>query len=140
MNWSFTLRPVFPLQKSNEGKICSISKAIAVEIEELIFCPISKSDEEERIVRAVILEPNSEMSEDDIRNESYHWMESRDWNDVSGSVHVLETMIAPTAMKINGQEVRKSSWVMTLKIVSDEIWEDFQRGEFKISGRSLQEI
>lgn len=139
MSWSFTLRPEFPVQKSyNRRGLSSIAKSIHVEVDELIFCPISKEDEERRYVRAVILQPNDEMSEEDIRAESYHWMESpRRGN---GSVCIIESMIAPLDMLINKKNVKRGSWIMTLKIVDDEIWKDFQRGEFKISGRSVQEI
>ena len=139
MSWSFTLKPEFPVQKSyNPGRRSSIAKSIHVEVEELIFCPISKEDELERIVRTVILEPNDEMSEDDVRAESYHYMESpRRGN---GSVRVIESMIAPLDMRINEKNVKRGSWMMTLKILDNEIWKDFQIGEFKISGRSIQEI
>ena len=139
MSWSFTLRPTFPLQKSHdEGRICSIAKSINVEIESLEFCPISKSDEERRFVRAVILAPDDEMSEADVRGEAYRYMESpRRGN---GSVRVIENMIVPVDMKVNKKSVKRGSWMMTLKILDDEIWKDFERGEFKISGRSLQEI
>ena len=140
MDWSFTLNPVFPLQKANEGKICSIAKSLCVEVEELIFCPISKEDELAKIVRTVVLEPNSEMNEDDVRAASYSWMESGKKGRVNGSVRVLETMITPCDMRINKKNVKAGSWLMTLKILDDEIWKDFERGEFKISGRSLQEI
>ena len=141
MSWSFTLGPNFPVQKSyNPGGLSSIAKSIHVEVEELIFLPIVKEDELERIVRAVILEPNDEMSEDDVRAESYYYMESPRKGRVNGSVRVLETMITPCDMRINKKNVKAGSWMMTLKILDDEIWKDFERGEFKISGRSIQEI
>ncbi len=140
MSWSFSLKPVSKWGKdsADPGGLSSIAKSINVQVEELIFLPIAKEDEEGRIVRAVVLEPDNEMNEDDIRNESYYWMESP--RRVNGSVRVLETMIAPCDMKISKKNVRAGSWLMTLKILDDEIWKDFERGEFKISGRSLQEI
>lgn len=141
MEWSFSLKPVSSLQKSyEEGRICSIAKSLSVEVEELIFCPISKEDELEKIVRTIVLEPNSEMSADDVKAESYRYMESGKKERVNGSVRILETMIAPCDMRINEKNVKAGSWLMTLKILDDAIWKDFQRGEFIISGRSLQEI
>jgi len=141
MTWSFTLKPTFPVQKSHdeEVRICSIAKSLCVEVEEMIFCPISKEDEEERIVRALILQPSDEMSEEDVKAESYHWMESSKKGRVNG-VRVLETMIAPVDMRINKKNVRAGSWMMTLKILDDEIWKDFERGEFRIAGESIEEI
>jgi len=144
MSWSFSLKPVSIWKEDSihdpEGRISTIAKSINVEVEELIFCPISKEDEEERIVLAVILEPNDEMSKDDVRSESYYYMESSKKGRVNGSVRVLETMITPCDMRINEKNVKAGSWLMTLKILDDEIWKDFERGEFKISGRSLQEL
>lgn len=137
MSWSFTLEADFPVQKSyEEGRISSIAKSINVEIESLEFCPISKSDEEERIVRAVILAPDDETSEDDVRAACYSYMESKN----NGEIKILENMLTPADMKINGQELKKSTWIMTLKILDDEIWRDFQSGAFRIAGESVEEI
>ena len=142
MTWSFSLKPVSVWKEDSahdpEGRISSIAKSINIEVEELIFCPIVKEDEERRFVRAIVLAPNDEMSETDVKAESYRYMESpRRGN---GSVRVIESMIAPVDMRINEKNVKRGSWMMTLKILDDEIWKDFERGEFIISGRSLQEI
>lgn len=143
MSWSFTLEADFPVQKSyEEGRICSIAKALHVKIESLEFCPISKSDEEERIVRAVILAPDDEMSEGQVRAACYSYMENKvnKIKERNNGVRVLENMLTPAPMKINGQELKKSTWIMTLKILDDEIWKDFQSGAFRIAGESIEEI
>lgn len=141
MSWSFTLEADFPVQKSyEEGRISSIAKSINVEIESLEFCPISKSDEEGRIVRAVILSPDDETSEDDVRAACYSYMESKNRGQINGEIKILENMLTPADMKINGQELKKSTWIMTLKILDDEMWQAFQTGFFRIAGESVEEI
>lgn len=140
MSWSFTLAADFPVQKSYEERsISTIAKSLNVEIEEISFLPISKEEEEGRMIKAVILEPNGDMSKDEVRAECYYWMENSKKSGENG-VRVLETMITPVNMRINEKNVKAGSWLMTLKILDDEIWKDFERGEFKISGRSLQEL
>lgn len=144
MAWSFTFKPVCSLKKystHNPGRRSSIAKSLHLDmVKSLEFCPISKRDESERIVRAVILKPGFKHSSKEIASTCYKWMEGKDKGGVNGAVKILESMIVPTDMKINGRELKKSTWIMVLKILDDSLWRDFQSGAFKIAGENVQRI
>lgn len=156
MEWSFKLAD-FPIQKAyNERRISAVEKTIPesparrspiskalhlTEIKNVDFCPVSKADEWRRIVRAIILKPGQKYSKEEIRAICYDWMEGENKGRVNGAVKVLENMIVPTEnMIINGQEMKKGTWIVVLKILSKSLWREFQSGAFHITGQNVQEI
>lgn len=55
--------------------------------------------------------------------------------DFSRKMAVVETFIAPVDMVINGREITKGTWVMTMKVFDDEVWNLVKAG--KITGFSI---
>ena len=142
---SFTLGTTI---ENEELEKTSISKAGAIElseVEEENLIPIDKVDEEHRLVRLLIQEPDSETSEKDIEKNCYDWMEnSRRFEYAGGMINgrakLVECMLAPVDFRSNGKKIKKSSWTMVIRINDDEILEELRSGVFKIAGKNVQEI
>lgn len=52
-------------------------------------------------------------------------------------IRVVESYIAPIDFELGGQSVKKGSWVMTIHVISDDIWVRIKDGEltgFSIGG------
>jgi len=133
------------------------------------FAPLIKIDEEEHVVKMIVLEPEVVdnyghlVSGEEIRNAMYMWMEHyrncevmhRDragnlfpleerilgpddvawrggWNE---EFAILECYQAPTDYFENDQVVRKDSWILTLRIKNDEIWQKIKNKE--LTGASI---
>ena len=111
-------------------------------------CLVIKRDEEERIATGIVLEPETIdsqediESEDEIRKAAFDFMRrgakiklqhkvamSRD------EVYVIENYVAPVDFEINGEKVKKGSWVMSVKIEDDDIWDSVKTG--KLTGFSV---
>jgi hypothetical protein len=103
---------------------------------------IEKSEDEhdEHIVCGIVYEPGVEDSQGDeataeeIRKAAYRFMESsqkfklnHQGNPVKASV--LESMLAPADFELNGQQVKKGSWVLTLRINDENAWQKIKKGE-----------
>lgn len=147
-DWSFSLRPVSVWKKDSTHspeRRSRISKALHLtEIKNVDFCPVSKSDEWRRIIRAIILKPGQKYSREEIRLACYNWMENiQKYNgQINGAVKILENMIVPVDMKINdSQELFKAgTWIIVIKILNKSLWREFQSGAFHIAGESVKEI
>jgi hypothetical protein len=54
---------------------------------------------------------------------------------------IIESYIAPTDFKCNGQVVKSGSWVMGVKIFDKDLWQAIKKGEitgFSIAGRGTR--
>jgi len=133
------------------------------------FAPLIKIDEEEHVVKMIVLEPEVVdnyghlVSGEEIRNAMYVWMEHyrncevmhRDragnlfpleerilgpddavwrggWNE---EFAILECYQAPTDYFEEDQVVRKDSWILTLRIKNEEIWQKIKNKE--LTGASI---
>lgn len=112
---------------------------------------IVKVNQEERIVTGVVLKPNEEdlqgdiVSEEEIRKAMFSFME---WFGTIGYMHkdynrnlkLIENYQAPQDLTFTvGDEtvvVKKGTWLMTVKVNDDEIWEKVKAGE--ITGFSVK--
>lgn len=143
---SFTLIPKEELEETEIEKAESQDLRIDLtEIEEENLIPISKSDEEHRHVRLLIQEPDSETSEGDIRKDCYDWMEhSQEIHNegqlVNGKIKVIESMLSPADLVVNGRKIRKGSWTMLLQVNDDKLLEDLKTGVFTVDGKNVKEI
>jgi len=55
------------------------------------------------------------------------------------NIKVLESYIAPIDFEIGDDKVKKGSWILTCRILDDEIWKKIKVGEiegFSMAGRS----
>jgi hypothetical protein len=59
--------------------------------------------------------------------------------DFSRKMAVVETFIAPVEFDMNGRNIKKGTWVMTMKVFDDEVWALVKTGKitgFSIGGRA----
>lgn len=117
-----------------------------------IFDISKKADE--HIVCGIVYSPNEEdaqgdqASAEEIRKAAYDFMENIQkfgMNHVSDSIkwafgktplaRVLENYIAPCNLTIEGEAVKKGSWVLITRILSSELWEKIKTEE--ITGYSM---
>ena len=102
---------------------------------------------DERFVLGVVLEPDvvdaqgDIYSADEIREAAHRFMQ--DFGGlglmhrfrVNDQVKVLESYLAPVDFEIGGAKVRKGTWLLAVRILSDELWEQVKEG--KLTGFSI---
>jgi len=104
---------------------------------------------DERYVLGVVLEPEvvdaqgDIYSAEEIRQAAHRFMEEFGGLGlmhrfrVNGQVKVLESYLAPADLRIGEVRVRKGTWLLAVRILSDELWEQVKDGEltgFSIGG------
>ena len=102
----------------------------------------AKTANEERIVVGVVLEPDEvdaqgdTISKEEIRNAAHRFMEEFQVSGVQhkefagGRLKILESWIAPVSFEMEGQAVKEGSWLMTKRVVDDELWKAAKAGKF----------
>jgi len=106
---------------------------------------ISKK-EDEHIVMGIVYEPNEVDSqgdfttEEEIRKAAYQFMEEVQKFKINHkgdyvAAKVLESYVAPQDLMIRGQKVKKGSWILTARILDEDIWKRIKAGE--ITGYSM---
>ena len=120
--------------------------------------PFAKVDDEQRIVRGVVLlscsqtfcEADSQgdvMTTAEVEKAAHGYMVGLQRGDAHIGVDheapadaaVIESFIAPVDFEEGGQLVRKGSWFMAMKIHDDELWQsvkDGTRTAFSVGGRA----
>ena len=106
---------------------------------------VAKADE--RFVLGIVLEPETVDSQKDIysaeeiRQAAHRFMEEfqntgyMHRKNVNDKVKVLESYVAPCDFSVNGQSVKKGSWVLAARVNDDEMWRQIKEGE--ITGWSI---
>lgn len=104
---------------------------------------------DERFVLGIVLEPEvvdaqgDIYSPEEIRAAAHRFMEDfgglglQHGLRVNGQVKVLESYLAPTDFAIGELAVRKGTWLLAVRVLSDELWERVKSGEltgFSIGG------
>lgn len=106
-----------------------------------------KADTDNHFVTGIVYEPMVEDSQGNYMTEAEitkaaHWF-MKNGGDVDiqhcfkkcEGAEVVESYIAKCDMEIEGQEVKKGTWVMTMEITDANVWESIQKGE--ITGFSM---
>lgn len=111
--------------------------------------------EEERTVYGIVLEPDEidsqkdTISAEEIKQACYKFMEDfgnlgkQHQEIVNGKLVLLENFIAPVDFEIDGQKVKKGSWLMKERVVDDVLWESVKKGEFtgfSIGGSGIRQV
>lgn len=111
------------------------------------------SNKDEKFVLGVVLEPEVVDAQDDIysadeiRQSAHKFMQ--EFNNIglmhkeiiNDKVKVVETYLAPTDFKINGQSVKKGTWVLGVKVLDEDLWNLVKSGEitgFSIGGSAIR--
>lgn len=116
--------------------------------------PIIKGDkEDERIVYGVVLEPEEIdkqkdiYSEAEVRTAAHRFMEEfrhlglMHQMRLDGRLRILESYIAPQDLTINGETVKKGSWMLVIRVLDTDLWEAVKSGEltgFSIGGSAVR--
>lgn len=111
------------------------------------FGRVLKADSEAHYVTGVVYEPMVEdtqgnyMTADEILKAAYGYAKNgmsadlqHNFEKMEGAT-VVESYVAKCDETIEGQEIKKGTWVMTMEITNDSIWDAIQKGE--ITGFSM---
>ena len=101
---------------------------------------ILKQDEEQQLITGVVMEPDTVdtqgdvVSKEEIQKAAYKFLvKSRTiglQHKKKGPVDVVESFIVPEDMTMGGQEVKKGSWLMTVKVTDDKVWQNVKDGKY----------
>ena len=109
----------------------------------------TSEDAEERFVLGIVLEPEvvdaqgDIYSADEVRQAAHRFMAEygglglQHQLRVNDQVKILESYIAPSDLKLGETDVRKGTWLMAVRVLSDELWQRVRAGEltgFSIGG------
>ena len=109
-----------------------------------------RAEEEERFVLGVAAEPDQETGADgaplelidagEIRRAAHGWMEkfqqfSANHMELAPGVRVLESFIAPADFNLEGETIKRGSWVLGVRIIDENIWANIKAGN--ITGFSI---
>ena len=146
----------FPVRKAAEFELVAKCEHLPLDpsVDELVFDKPSRlvkgiDPNDERFVLGIVLEPEvvdaqgDIYSAEEIRAAAHRFME--DFGGlglmhrlrVNGQVKVLESYLAPTDFTIGELAVRKGTWLLAVRVLSDELWERVKSGDltgFSIGG------
>lgn len=110
-------------------------------------CRIVKADSETHFVTGVVYEPMSEdtqgdyMTAEEIQKAAYWFAKYGNGNDIQHSFErdehcsVVESWVAKADFSIGNEQIKEGTWLMTVEIQDDDLWEKVQKGE--ITGFSM---
>ena len=108
---------------------------------------ILKADEEKHYVTGIVYEPMVEdtdgnyMTETEITKAAHWFMKNAGDADIqhcfekAEGVEVVESYVAKSDMEIEGQPIKKGTWLMTMEVSDDDVWDKIEKGE--ITGFSM---
>lgn len=108
---------------------------------------IIKKDAEKHYVTGIVYEPMVEdtdgnyMTEDEITKAAHWFMKNAGDADIqhcfekAEGVEVVESYVAKCDMEIEGQPIKKGTWLMTMEVADDEVWDKIEKDE--ITGFSM---
>ncbi len=111
------------------------------------FGRILKADADSHFVTGIVYEPMVEdthgnyMTEEEITKAAYWFAKNGNSVDIQhcfvkcDTVAVVESYVAKCDMEIEGQTIKKGTWIMTAEVTDDEIWDAIQKGD--ITGFSM---
>lgn len=113
---------------------------------------ILKTDAEKHYVTGVVYEPMVEdtdgnyMTEEEITKAAHWFMKNAGDADIqhcfekADGVEVVESYVAKCDMEIEGQPIKKGTWLMTMEVADGEVWDRIEKGEitgFSMGGKGL---
>ncbi len=117
--------------------------------------PIVKMDEEQRLVTGVVYAPDVEdahgeyMEADAIEKAAHDFMINHRKTDINHNfqdnenVEVVESYVAKADFELNGQQIKKGTWLVTTFIKDDLIWKGIKSGElngYSMGGSGVREL
>lgn len=138
-----------------EIKDYNISKGTSPNADLSLYVPITKADEDERLVTGVVLEPdevdaqNDTISAETIKEAAHEFLSEYNRLTKLGLMHrmfgnlginLVESWIAKGDFKLGEQDIKKGTWLMTVKVMDDALWKKVKSGQitgFSIGGNAL---
>ena len=126
----------FLLKKADDGKASFTT-----------YGRIVKTDAENHYVTGIVYEPMAEdshgnfMTEEEITKAAYWFAKNGDKVDLQHSFEpldgasVVENWIAKADFEIDGEAIQKGTWLMTVEVADESVWESIEKGE--ITGFSM---
>lgn len=108
---------------------------------------IIKADADSHYVTGIVYEPMVEdtqgnyMTEEEITKAAYWFAKNGNQVDLQhcfqkcDGAEVVESYVAKCDMEIEGQQIKKGTWLMTMEISNDDVWDSIQKGD--ITGFSM---
>lgn len=108
---------------------------------------IIKADADSHYVTGIVYEPMVEdtqgnyMTEEEITKAAYWFAKNGNQVDLQhcfqkcDGAEVVESYVAKCDMEIEGQQIKKGTWLMTMEISNDDVWASIQKGD--ITGFSM---
>lgn len=108
---------------------------------------IVKADANNHYVTGIVYEPMAEdshgnfMTEEEITKAAYWFAKNGDKVDLQHSFEpldgatVVENWIAKADFEIDGEAIQKGTWLMTVEVADESVWEDIEKGQ--ITGFSM---
>lgn len=108
---------------------------------------IVKAEAENHFVTGIVYEPMVEdthgnfMTEEEVTKAAYWYMKNGDKVDLQHSFEplanasVVESWVAKADFDIDGEPIKKGTWLMTVEVADDEVWDGIEKGE--ITGFSM---
>lgn len=105
--------------------------------------PIIKVDQDKHLVTGVVYAPDvvdsqgEFMKADAIEKAAHDFMQSSRQIDerhnfvTNESVSVVESYVAKADTEVDGQVVKKGTWLITTKVEDDKLWEAVKKGDYK---------
>lgn len=115
------------------------------EARDTVYFDIAKRDEEKRIVFGPILIPehvdlqDDVMSEEEIEKAAHNFLAKYNVEKKAAHMHedfdvsheVVESYVAPVDFEMNGRKIVKGTWLMAMRILDNDIWEQVKSGEIR---------
>lgn len=120
----------FLLKKAEDGKAAFTT-----------YGRIVKADAENHYVTGIVYEPLVEdshgnyMSEEEITKAAYWFSKNGDKVDLQHSFEpldsavVVENWIAKADFDIDGEKIKKGTWLMTVEVADESVWESIEKGD-----------
>lgn len=111
------------------------------------FGKILKADTASHFVTGIVYEPMVEDSQGEFMTaeeitKAAHWFMKNDGDvdiqhcfEKANGVEVVESFVAKSDMEINGESIKEGTWLMTMEVSDDAIWDAIQKRE--ITGFSM---
>lgn len=124
-----------------------VTKAAAGKADFRTFGRIVKADSAAHYVTGIVYEPMVEdsqgnyMTAEEIEKAAHWFMKNAGDADIqhcfekAEGVEVVESYVAKCDMEIEGQPIKKGTWLMTMEVADDDVWDKIEKGE--ITGFSM---
>jgi uracil-DNA glycosylase len=118
-----------------------IKKEVEVEGENTFHYTILWKSDEKQLITGVVMEPDvvdtqgDMTSADEIEKAAHFYLTNSrvvgdEHTDIADDVEVVESYLAPDDMTLEGQAVRKGSWLMTVHVKSSDRWAEVKDGKY----------